>query len=137
MYLKRKFHNVGQGLFCTEKFSTEKGQVPFFNIIYDCGTLNSQNLVNNAIAAEFGPITDRKVDIDFVFISHFHADHISGLDTLQKYCNIKEYIIPALSTERIVEAYIFNIIHGSSSANEVLVRFANPNIQRPKAGRRI
>lgn len=129
MYLERKFHPIGQGLFCTERFSTNEGQPPFFNIIYDCGTLNSQNLVDNAIAAEFGPLTDRKVDIDFVFISHFHADHISGLDTLQKYCNIKEYIIPALSTERIVEAYIYNIIHGNSSVNRVLVRFANQNVE--------
>lgn len=119
MILDRKFHPVGQGLFCTERFKVSEDDE--INIIYDCGTLNSQALIDEAIKNEFGPqAVEKKVDIDFMFISHFHADHISGLDTLLKYCNIKKYVIPVLSTERIVEAYIFNIIHGSA-ANRNLI----------------
>lgn len=121
---------MGQGLFCTERFSLKEGDPSTINLIYDCGTLNSQKLVDDAIIDEFGPLVDgKKVDIDYLFLSHFHADHISGLTTLQKYCNIKEYVIPVLSTDRIAEAYIFNIVHDSGTANAALKLLANRNMQ--------
>lgn len=118
MYLKRKFHPVGQGLFCSERYSPNEGSEPIFNIVYDCGTLNRINFVQEAVDKEFGPLPKSeadKVQLDFMFISHFHADHINGISTLRKYCRIKKYVVPVMSTGTIVEAYIFNIIHDASA----------------------
>lgn len=132
MYLKRTFHPVGQGLFCTERYSSSEGWDPIFNIVYDCGTLNERGLVERAINREFGPLPSceaDKVQIDCMYISHFHADHINGISTLRKYCKIHKYVAPVMSTGAIVEAYIFNLIH-DASANKVVIDILKLNSEQ-------
>ena len=115
MQLVRTFHAVGQGAFYTERFND--GYNNLYNVVYDCGTSNSQNYLTSAINNEFAEGTN----IDYLFVSHFHKDHISGIDTLRTHCRINQIIIPVVSPEMIAEAVLYNYIenknaHGSDDA---------------------
>ncbi len=83
------FHNVGQGLFYSGEieFNNDKQ----FLLVYDCGS-KSKNTIKKAIN-DFSKET-KKREIDMLVISHFHDDHISGLDYLLDEFNIKTVIIP-------------------------------------------
>lgn len=72
----RTFHSIGQGAFYTEDFF-----FPFltFKVVYDCGTdSGSIKSLNKYVDTSFQP----KEKIDIIFVSHFHRDHINGLEHL-------------------------------------------------------
>ena len=108
----RTFHPVGQGAFYTERFDIWDSE---FTIVYDCGsTTLSRKMMESKIKTAFSK--DHQVDI--LFISHFHADHINGIDTLQKHCKIKTVFLPLLSAEAkalLKVAYYFDQEGESSS----------------------
>ena len=94
MGITRTFHPVGQGAFYSEKFETWNGDT--FTIVYDCGsTTLSKKVMESKIKKAF-PKGSR---IDILFISHFHADHINGIELLKNHYEIKTVILPLLSYE--------------------------------------
>lgn len=122
----RTFHPVGQGAFYAEKIVAEGGQQ--YNIVYDCG---SETLM---------PFNDRKGDrlkkyinstfsqgevIDLLFLSHFHADHINGLNFLKDRCRIKRVILPLLDDEVKIIAKISAFVQGNISAISLI---ENPSL---------
>jgi len=90
MSVTRTFHPVGQGAFYTERFDTWEGK---FTIVYDCG---STTLPGKKLATRIRSAFPEGAEIDALFISHFHADHVNGLDILRKHCKIKRVILPEL-----------------------------------------
>lgn len=89
MILQRTFHPVGQGAFCTERHKISNGKD--FTIVYDCGSFQLTNL-KNRIKSAF----QKGEEIDILFISHFHVDHINGIKELKNRCKIKRVILPLL-----------------------------------------
>lgn len=87
--LIRTFHPVGHGAFYTEKHVLEDQTI---NIVYDCGskTLEKQlpSIINNTFK--------KGEEIEFLFISHFDADHVNGIEYLKTYCKIKKVVIPLI-----------------------------------------
>jgi len=83
------FHNVGQGLFYSGEIEFNNNKQ--FLLIYDCGS-ESKNTIEKAINV-FSKETKKK-EIDMLVISHFHNDHVSGLDYLFNKFNIKTVVIP-------------------------------------------
>lgn len=83
----RTFHTVGQGAFYTEEFSD-------FRFVYDCGTdTDGKGRIEKYVGNHF-----RKGDIiDAMFISHFHRDHINGLEYLLSNFEVKYIFIPQYS----------------------------------------
>ena len=110
MELKRTFHAIGQGAFYTERFYENKTNV--FNVVYDCGTLNAQKNLVYQIHAEFA----QRTEIEYLFISHFHKDHISGIKELDRYCSIKNYVVPVISLAlfRRLSTFSFSIMISST-----------------------
>lgn len=104
--LKRSFHPVGQGAFYSEVFSVEGGDD--FTVVYDCGTESDEALINNEIDAFVNGLRSKTVDI--LFISHFHKDHISGLQRLASKVTIKKTIIPLLPEEIILVSRVHNYL---------------------------
>ena len=96
MEMIRTFHPVGQGAFYSEKFETWNGDT--FTIVYDCG---SKTLSGDKLATRIRSTFPKGTEIEALFISHFHADHINGLDVLQKHCKIKRVVLPELGKEEI------------------------------------
>lgn len=108
----RTFHPVGQGAFYTEDFGN-------FTIVYDCGSgKGSQTPI--VIEKEIKKTFEKDHVIDVLFISHFHADHINGIDFLKSHCIIKCVIIPLLSPQAIVLTKIYNLLEKNYSETEII-----------------
>ena len=95
MEMTRTFHPVGQGAFYTERFEAySNGET--FTIVYDCG---STTLSKKVMGSKIQGALPKGSQIDIFFISHFHADHINGIEALKKHYKIKTVILPLLSYE--------------------------------------
>lgn len=88
----RSFLPVGQGAFYTEQF--ENG----VNVVYDCGSSTSRSAIERQIECTF----DEGEEIQAVFISHLHEDHINGLPYLLSRCHVKALYLPFLTDEEIL-----------------------------------
>lgn len=102
MIFRRTFYPVGQGAFYVEEFKLYDGST--FTIVYDCGSTTLKPKDFEAKIEVF--FRDRQdyvrkwpYQIDILFISHFHADHINGIKHLKKHCNIKKVVIPLIDDE--------------------------------------
>ncbi|MFZ4724778.1 MAG: MBL fold metallo-hydrolase [Paludibacter sp.] len=85
--VKKTFYPVGQGCFYSERISTEKDEK---TIVYDCGSFNKEHLKKEIIQSDI-------TQIDYLVLSHFHRDHINGIEELlKKKCDIKNVIIPKI-----------------------------------------
>ena len=103
--LIRTIHPVGQGAFCSEQFFYDKDKCPFFTAVYDCGAHNK-----NA-HARIKQINEFRANVDLLFISHFHDDHINGvLDLLKDKDKVYKIVIPGIKHCRFVVDLIFNYI---------------------------
>jgi len=102
--LEFMFHNVGQGIFYTGILNYENRKLSF---VYDCGssTLNNSELSNRIKVFIKGLSKDT---IDLLVVSHFHEDHINGLDILLNNKRVKIVVIPYMSfIERILIATVY------------------------------
>ncbi len=70
--------DVGQGLFINLNYDK-------YNFIFDAGS-NSDNIGKYVVAPYL--IKHGKKDIDSIFISHFHADHYSGVNDIISNCKV-------------------------------------------------
>ena len=95
--MTRIFHAIGQGAFYTEKF--ENG----FTIVYDCGGQNKKFIVN-----KIQEVFEKNEKVDILFISHFHSDHINGVDFLLEYCDVKKVVLPFLHDNMKMQFIIEN-----------------------------
>ena len=87
----RTFYPVGHGAFYSENHLCGSTT---FNIVYDCGTLESKSLVSTIVKDAF---SDDEV-IDILFISHFDKDHVSLIPELRPFRSrkIKKVVLPLL-----------------------------------------
>ena len=106
MKMLRSFIPVGQGAFYCEQFMNEESNETI-NIVYDCGS-KSKSIIEKQIENTF----DKGETIHAVFISHFHYDHISGLEHLLEYCNVKTIFLPMVTNEDRIALYLNSIING-------------------------
>ena len=100
----RTFHNVGQGAFYTEEFNG-------MTMVYDCGGSN-KHIIEASIRNTF----ERGQKIDKLFISHFHNDHINGLEFLLSYCNVSKVYLPLLHEKSEIQFLIENTIFGGGNS---------------------
>lgn len=90
-----RFHPVGQGLFYSGTLDGGK-----FNFVYDCGTMDDRHFIEKQIdlLAQKLPIGPHgKPILDFVAISHFHADHYNALPYLLKKFDVSKFYLPYIS----------------------------------------
>lgn len=73
---------MGSALFCIESVFDKI-------IIYDCGGQNV-SFVNTRI----DNLLAQNTEIEAVFISHFHRDHINGIRYLLQKCKVKNLFVP-------------------------------------------
>ncbi len=98
MKLVRYIHPVGQGAFYTEQFFDENNE-RLATVVYDCGAQSNKKAIEREINGMFVD-TDNKMEIDILFISHFHEDHINGIAELKKRAKIKNVIIPLYDNDK-------------------------------------
>ncbi len=129
MKLVRTFHPIGHGAFYTERFYEDNNPQPIFTAVYDCGSITKGNALRSAIDSEFRTYKN----INVVFISHFHEDHINGLDYLQRKCNIQNIVIPLMPESFIVYTMICNVFRWgvNNQANNLISSLNNQNTDVP------
>lgn len=118
--MQRVFMPVGQGAFYIEKFNDG------FTVVYDCGSYKNTSIVEENIE---NSILDKKIDL--LVISHYHEDHINGLEYLFNKFDIKRMLMPYLDLTEKIESFVDADIKNSSNdfykdfcvdPNEVLSR---------------
>jgi len=120
--MTRTFHPVGHGAFYTERF-TRDGKCRF-SAVFDCGCFEARkedmsyarytDRINRAVDSAFSP----RDKVDLLFISHFHADHINGIKYLTSRCDVKHIIVPQLTPNIVIEAYVFNYIQTATGQED-------------------
>ncbi len=97
-----EFHNVGQGLFYSGEINFESNKIKKrFLFVYDCGS-EKKAKIDYEITRFKNSIEEKRV-IDLFVLSHFHADHVNGLDNLFNNFTVKRVIIPYFNlTERLI-----------------------------------
>ena len=105
MKFTRIIHPIGQGGFYTETLSRRKEEI---NIVYDCGGFNGRENEMNYYLQHYLQNGKTKKKIEAVFISHFHADHINGLQYLLENTEVKYLFLPQLKEDIVMEAFFHN-----------------------------
>ncbi len=104
MEMIRTFNSIGHGGFCTEEFGD-------FIMIYDCGGRNERIIVDEIIhSLKQGAI------IDALFISHFHSDHINGLEYLLRNYHVKRVFLPYLHDNQKIQLIVENALYNGNNA---------------------
>ena len=114
MSLIRTFHPIGQGAFYTEihKFNGTE-----FTIVYDCG---STTFKGKKLETKIKSTFPKNHPIDILFISHFHADHINGIETLAKHCRIKKVVLPLIDDEAKILLKVTNLLDHNFSDTSLI-----------------
>jgi hypothetical protein len=87
------YHAVGQGLFSTGALIKQGRIGPRFRWAYDCGTVSEQRLIAEGFDQIAWP-NPGTLAFDLVAISHFDADHISGLASLLSRFPVHTLMLP-------------------------------------------
>lgn len=114
MRLVRTFHPVGHGAFYTERFYDEHNQ-NVANIVFDCGRFEAakenwssqlyKSWIEDYVKNRSGLASCDEIDI--LFISHFHTDHINGIDYLLRNYTVKKVVLPAIDTLTVFESIVY------------------------------
>jgi len=115
MNFRRTFYPVGQGAFYVEEFKLSEDSK--FTIVYDCGSLT---LNQEEIKERIEDVFRKGHQIDILFISHFHADHINGIEALKEHCKIKKVVIPLIDDEEKTILKVSNYIEAKDSFEEII-----------------
>lgn len=121
----RIFHPVGQGTFYSEEIKSNGEK---FNIVYDCGSLT---LEKEKFKNKIQSIFKKNQIIDILFISHFHTDHINGIEVLNNHCNIQKVVIPYLNNRTKILIKVQNYLIDNYIDNNLIdnpQKFFGPNI---------
>ena len=108
MELTRIIHPIGQGGFYTETLKDGDEEV---NVVYDCGG-NSEAFMVNYLNPTKSNVSK---NIDAVFISHFHDDHINGLEYLLDNYNVKHLFLPQMSEDAKYMILLYYIKHNTKN----------------------
>ena len=111
MELTRTIHPVGQGGFYSETLQENGKEV---NMVYDCGG-NNQIFMKRYLKGFIKP----KMNIDILFLSHFHRDHINGITCLLKKANVRYLVIPQITKDIAIESFVYNFRKTGLLNNEV------------------
>lgn len=92
-----RFHPVGQGMLHSGEL--RQGRRPPFTWVYDCGSVTAPAQVEselNDLCIACNAVPGSKPNLDFVALSHFDKDHISGLVHLLGLFEVKVILLPFL-----------------------------------------
>ena len=96
--MARTIHPVGQGAFYSETFRDAESDKHLLTAVYDCGGKKDRVLSE----------INHFLKVDILFISHFHSDHINGVQELINKTKPKLVVIPRISPSRFLVDFVRN-----------------------------
>ncbi|WP_082560803.1 MBL fold metallo-hydrolase [Caulobacter sp. Root487D2Y] len=99
-------HAVGHGGFHTGRARAD--HAPPLNWIFDCGA--KKTAVFDAYLKAW--TTQHQQPIDWLFISHFDTDHVSGLDTLMSRAVVREVMVPYVNERELILQVLHEVDRG-------------------------
>lgn len=120
---------VGQGAFYAEKFAM--GDEKPHTIVYDCGSWKAPRArkLPKALEEEINGLGYEHDTIDILFISHFDADHVNGIQELNERYDIKKIVLPEIS-ENLWYLYALGYYIGQEETMSNLATFLSNNIDK-------
>lgn len=100
-------HAVGHGGFHTGRVRVTGGDD--FNWIFDCGAKTT------AVFDDYLKTwtTHNTQPVDWLFVSHFDTDHVSGLDTLMSRAVVRDVMIPYVNERELVLQLLHEVSRGN------------------------
>lgn len=100
-----RFHPVGQGLFYSGILNSSKSP---FSFVYDCGTESNRDFLRREID-DFKRLLPKsrssgKKSLNLLVLSHFHDDHVNGLEYLLQDVDIDTVVIPYMEEDQVLLA---------------------------------
>lgn len=124
---KRIFHPVGHGAFYTEQFYTDDNTQPCFTVVFDCGRFEAAKsgwsytqykaAIERYVSNHSGLIFGEKIDI--LFISHFHTDHINGIDYILQNYDVRKIVVPVITPFVVLDA--LSLVQDRSLIGDILL----------------
>lgn len=114
MTLTRIFHPIGQGAFYTERHNVGGNE---FTVVYDCG---SSTLKGKKLETKIKSTFPKGHKIDVLFISHFHSDHINGIEMLKDNYTIDKVVLPLIDDESKTLLKISNYLNDKNSDTQLI-----------------
>ena len=102
-------HPIGQGGFHTGKMFDRDGTS--FTWVFDCGAKSSKKFEKYLMSW----ISNNHDPVDWLFISHFDYDHVSGLDTLMTRSVVRNVMVPYIDDDELVYLLLDEIARGNLS----------------------
>lgn len=143
-----RFHPVGQGMLHSGEL--RQGSREPFTWVYDCGSVTAAAQVKselNDLCTARNAAPGSKPSLDFVALSHFDADHISGLVYLLGLFEVKMILLPflqlwqrfwiAASTDDLDEDFLRFLVdpagylRGVDGGGEARIVFVPPSADEP------
>lgn len=125
-FIKRTIYPVGQGAFFAETLFEK------MTFVYDCGSNDKDALISSINDFCDNDLLD---DVDGLFISHFHKDHISGIESLigelkTKKRKIKRIFLPKLTQEMKINNLLRLASFGTNfDTNQSIINLINEPIE--------
>jgi len=99
-------HPAGHGGFHTGRARFDSANV--INWIYDCGARNTKKF--DKVLTSW--ISNNTLPVDWLFISHFDTDHVSGLDTLLSGTVVNNVVVPYVNDDQLAFTLLHEIRRG-------------------------
>lgn len=84
-------------------------------MVYDCGSETGTKAMGMPLDQQIDAFTSNIPQIDLLFISHFHSDHISGLSHLLSNTKVVKTVIPMLDLATITVTRIQNFLNNNQT----------------------
>lgn len=115
-----RFHAAGQGIFASG--TVAESEHSEFHWVFDCGSTYLSRVLRPKVRRfRKAVLTDT---LDLLCISHFHNDHVSGLDDLIKGLNIGTIVMPYVSP---LERLVLGCINGRN--RKAYIRFLSDPVE--------
>jgi hypothetical protein len=126
---RRHQRAVGQGFFHTAELEAQDGRK--LRYVYDCGAMKKYETQCNARIDEYLSTVGAKAELDVLFISHIHFDHISGIERLldkTKGLTVDTIVMPLINVADRLFAYARAANEDPATINDAFFRelIANP-----------
>lgn len=117
---ERTQHAVGQGFFHTGEL-TEDGST--FRYVFDCGAMSSYKVARTARIKAYRASLPPGTQLDLLFISHAHADHLNGVEQLLKpKVTVDTIVLPLMNDADRLIAYGRDLMDDAASTQDAFYR---------------